>query len=76
MGNFNTVNKTHNFVNKARIIHNKKYDYLKVNNINKKTNKTFGELYNNTINRENILKSGGYQFISIWENDLKELNVI
>jgi very-short-patch-repair endonuclease len=39
------------------------------NDINKSTYKTFGELYNYTIKREEYLKSLGYIIISIWESD-------
>lgn len=31
--------------------------------------KTFGELYANTIERENLLKQAGFNIISIWEAD-------
>jgi len=48
------------------------------NKINVSNKKTFGALYNNTINRENILKNNGYNIISIWEYDFrlkqKEIN--
>jgi hypothetical protein len=40
--------------------------------LNKRNNKTFGYLYEYTINREKILKSLGYNIISIWENDHKK----
>ena len=41
--------------------------------VNKKVNKTFGELYNETINRENFLKQKGFELITIWEgNFLKQ----
>lgn len=33
--------------------------------------KTFGNLYQKTIDRENLIKSLGYHLISIWENDYK-----
>ena len=39
--------------------------------INKLTKKSFGELYDKTIERENVLKNQGYNLISIWENDYK-----
>lgn len=48
-----------------------KYSPQDINNANKKT---FGELYQNTINKENILKLAGYEIISIWENDWNILN--
>lgn len=43
--------------------------------MNKLLNKTFQELYNKTINREKILKTAGYEIISIWEMDWKRLNI-
>lgn len=33
---------------------------------------TYGELYDNTIKRENIIRDAGYNIISIWENDWKK----
>jgi hypothetical protein len=39
--------------------------------INKVKDKTFNELYVETIDRENILKNFGYNIISIWEIDWK-----
>lgn len=44
------------------------------NNVNKSNNKKFGDLYNKTILRENILKENGYTIISIWESDFKTKN--
>jgi len=40
--------------------------------INPSCNKTFGELYRNTIDRENKLKSVGYSVVSMWESEYKE----
>ncbi len=37
--------------------------------MNKRIKLTFGELYEKTINRENILIANGYKIISIWEKD-------
>lgn len=37
--------------------------------INKKASKTFGQLYNLTIAKENKLMQAGYKIISIWESD-------
>lgn len=37
--------------------------------INKVAKKTFGKLYSATLKKENILKSAGYNIISIWEDD-------
>lgn len=36
---------------------------------NKTCKKTFRELYNKTINKQNIYLSNGYNLISIWENE-------
>jgi len=38
-----------------------------INPINKK--KTYGELYDETIKRENILKNAGFNIVTIWESD-------
>jgi len=40
-----------------------------LNSINTKTGKTFRELYNKIINRESIIKTAGFDIISIWESD-------
>jgi len=45
-------------------------------NINIKNKRTFGELYNKTIERENKLKEAGYTLITIWEEDFNKLNKI
>jgi len=39
------------------------------NDLNKNNHKTFGELYQNTIIRENIIKKYGFKLITIWESD-------
>ena len=41
----------------------------KSTDINPLTKKTFGELYDETIKRENIIKNAGYNLITIWESD-------
>jgi very-short-patch-repair endonuclease len=41
--------------------------------MNSLLNKTFGELYRNTIDREKYLIKKGYNFISIWENDFNKV---
>lgn len=46
---------------------------FKENDINKVAKKTFGELYQRTIQRENELRALGYNIISIWENDWKKI---
>jgi len=43
------------------------------NKINTKTKKTFKQLYDNTIEREEYLQSCGYNFIVVWENDWKKV---
>jgi hypothetical protein len=47
-----------------------KYDRNEINAISKKT---FGELYDKTINRENIYKDNNYNIVSVWENDFKRI---
>ena len=42
------------------------------NEMNTAVNKTFGELYQKTLNKEHILKNAGYNLITIWECDWKE----
>lgn len=46
------------------------YDNDRVNIINKKT---FGELYQRTLNRQYAIKQRGYKLIVIWECDWKKL---
>lgn len=36
--------------------------------------KSFKELYDNTIKRENLLKQAGYNLITVWESDWKLFN--
>jgi hypothetical protein len=43
----------------------------KKDDMNLLSKKTYGELYKNTIDRENIIKSNGFNLISIWESDYK-----
>jgi hypothetical protein len=43
------------------------------NKLNKKVNKTFGELYQMTLNKELCLKSAGYNIVYIWESDWKSI---
>jgi len=38
--------------------------------MNTKANKTYGELFNHTMKREELLKQLGYTVISIWQSDL------
>jgi hypothetical protein len=46
------------------------------NDINIKNNKTFGELYQKTLEREELIKSSGYNLISIWESEWKALQKV
>jgi len=45
------------------------YSKNEINPINKKT---YGTLYENTIKRENLIKTAGYKIVFIWENDFDE----
>ena len=42
--------------------------------INKKTGKTFGELYQNTLNKEQRIRDMRFNLITIWESDWIKLN--
>ncbi len=44
-------------------------DIFNQEKINPRSKSTFGELYAKTLEKENILKTNGYQIISIWENE-------
>jgi hypothetical protein len=44
----------------------------KEDEINPTLGKTFGELYNKTMKREEMIKLAGYKVISIWESDFKK----
>lgn len=48
----------------------KKY---KTENINEMSKKTFGDLYAKTIAREVLMKQSGYNLITIWESDFKNI---
>ena len=50
-----------------------KYNQNDIHPINKKS---FGELYNETINRENMIKENGYTFISIWESETNKSSLL
>jgi hypothetical protein len=48
----------------------------KIYDLNKKhylTGKTYGELYQKTLDKEQLIKLAGYHLISIWEDDFKIL---
>ena len=44
------------------------------NDINKRNGKTFGELYQKTLEREQLIKDLGYKLFVIWEHDWNKLN--
>lgn len=44
-------------------------DMFSPNDFNEISKKSFGDLYNSTINREELIKSFGFNLITIWEND-------
>lgn len=44
----------------------KKY---KATELNKKCKKTFGELYQRTVEKENVIKCAGYKLVTMWESD-------
>ena len=43
--------------------------------INKKTGKTFGELYQNTQKKEQFIKDMGYNLVVMWENNWIKINM-
>lgn len=43
--------------------------YYDQNKLHPKVPKTFGELYQATLNREKLIKDAGYNLVSIWESD-------
>ena len=47
------------------------YDQI---SINKRTGKTFGELYQKTLEREKQIKELGYNLVVIWEQDWNRIN--
>lgn len=47
--------------------------YKNYNNVNKLVNKTFGELYDKTIERSKFIRFQGYKLIEIWECEFIEL---
>tara|TARA_Y100000389_G_C17447222_1_gene512360 strand:+ start:1053 stop:2354 length:1302 start_codon:yes stop_codon:yes gene_type:complete len=53
------------------------YNILDKNSINPKNNRSYGELYNNTIIRQNKLKNSGYKLVVMWESEWnKIINII
>jgi len=46
----------------------KVYDAVKVNDHN---GKTFGELYQQTLSRENMIKTAGYNLVTVWQYDFE-----
>lgn len=48
-------------------------DVYDQNKIHGHRNKTYGELYNNTMRIDNEIKSYGYNLVTMWENDYRRL---
>jgi len=46
------------------------------NKINAKNTKTFGELYQKTLEREQLIRDLGYNLVVMWEYDWKRLNIL
>lgn len=46
---------------------------FKSDDINKSTSCTFGQLYKQTIDKEKLIKNNGYNLVTIWENNYKEI---
>ena len=44
------------------------------NEINAVTKKSFGEMYQTTLNREKQIRDMGFNLITIWESDWVKLN--
>ena len=44
--------------------------------INAKNTKTFGELYQKTLEREQLIRDLGYNLVVMWEYDWKRLNIL
>lgn len=44
------------------------------NKINEHNGKTFGELYQRTISRENMIIAAGFKLVAIWQNDFESQN--
>ena len=40
--------------------------------VNKLTNKTMGELYNNTISKKEFIIKNGFTYVEMWENDWRK----
>ena len=49
----------------------KKYNLI---DINKRNNKTFGEIYQKTIEREQQIRDLGYNLVIMWEHDWNKIN--
>ena len=47
-------------------------NFFKADDINPVSNKTFGRLYKNTLNKRKHLESLGYNVVSIWESEYKK----
>ena len=47
---------------------------FKKDEMNKSAKKTFGELYEQTLKRENEIRTLGYKLVVMWESDWLRLN--
>ena len=77
----NTKFKADGYCKKNNTIYEYHGDYwhgnpnkYKPDNINEVCNKTYKELYENTLKREKIIKSLGYNLVTIWESDWDMIN--
>jgi G:T-mismatch repair DNA endonuclease (very short patch repair protein) len=49
-----------------------KYDAKR---INQSTNTTFEQLFTKTVEREKLIKSAGYNLVTMWESDFKKSKI-
>jgi hypothetical protein len=47
--------------------------FYKADDYNKRSNKTYGQLYKETLDKKSAYEAAGYKVISIWESDWKNL---
>lgn len=48
-------------------------DIYEAGDLNRANKQTYGELYNDAVKREKVLRKHGYKVVSMWENDWKKL---
>jgi len=44
--------------------------------MNTKVKKTFGDLYENTLNREELIRNLGFNLVVVWESDWDSIQSI